>query len=108
MEAAVTINDTGHSCKPPLMLTPCDSCQRTEDHVKGGAKLCEERRLAQVEDPSFQDEANRSQADKSVVQSVHNPCFKTENTIQPAANTNLHDTIEKALFQKLDKFPNIS
>lgn len=53
LEAVIATNEERHSCKLPFISSPCDSAQRPQDYVKEQAKICEERGLAQEEDPAF-------------------------------------------------------
>ena len=85
LEAAVTMSEGRLSCKLPVASSPFVSAQHTQDYVEEQAKMCEERSLAQEEDPPFQDEAKWSHTQPSMVKPVYNP----ESVITPAANT--HD-----------------
>ncbi|KAL6462882.1 hypothetical protein MHYP_G00293040 [Metynnis hypsauchen] len=84
LEAAVTMSEGRLSCKLPVASSIL-SIQRTQDYMQEQAKRCEERSLAQEEDPPFQDEAKWSHTQPSIVKSECNP----ESVVLPAANT--HD-----------------
>ncbi|KAL7838299.1 hypothetical protein AOLI_G00267030 [Acnodon oligacanthus] len=83
LEAAATMSVGKLCCKIPVASSPFVSAQRTQDYVEEQAKLCEERSLAQEEDPPFQNEAKWLYTQPSMVKSVFNP----ESVILPAANT---------------------
>ncbi|KAL6484892.1 hypothetical protein MHYP_G00069370 [Metynnis hypsauchen] len=60
LEAAATMSEGRLSCKLLVASSTFMSAQRTQDYVEVQAKMCEERSLAQEEDPPFQDEAKWS------------------------------------------------